>query len=129
MSNNIEIVAATYACGKAGDFVGFVKDFAADVQWTEMKGSPYSGTFHGAEEIVKHVFTPMNTEWAPFACQPEEFFASGDTVFMVGRYFGKNVKTEKNFDVRVVHCWRLRDEKIVSFEQFTDTRLIAEAMQ
>lgn len=129
MSGNTEIVAATYACGKVGDFTGFVKDFAPDVRWTEMKGGPYAGTYVGAEEIVKNVFTPMNHEWMPFACAPEEFYENGDTVIMVGRYFGMNAKTKKNFEARVVHCWKLKNSKIVAFEQFTDTATIDAAMQ
>ena len=129
MSKNTEIVAATYACGKAGDFVGFVKDFAPDAAWTEMQGGPYGGTFIGPAEIVKTVFDPMNTAWAPFACAPEEFYEDGDAVIVVGRYFGMNVKTQKNFEARVVHVWHVKDEKIVAFEQFTDTKRIAEAME
>lgn len=129
LPTNIEIVAATYACGKAGDFAGFVKDFAPDVRWTEMQGGPYAGTYTGAEEIVRNVFTPMNKEWAPFACAPEKFYEDGDAVLMVGRYFGTNLRTGRAFEARVVHCWKLRDGKVVSFEQFTDTAQIAAAMQ
>ena len=128
MSNALTIVMRTYDCGKAGDFSGFVVDFDPDIHWTEMKGSPYAGTYVGAAEIVAHVFEPMNREWAPFACAPEEFFDCGDTVMMVGRYFGRHGATDKPFDVRVVHVWRVKDGKITAFEQFTDTRLIAQAM-
>ena len=129
MEDNIAIVSRTYDCGRAGDFAGFTADFAEDVRWTEMEGSPYSGTYVGAESIVAHVFEPIGREWAPFACEPQEFFASGDRVFMVGRYFGRHRASEKPFDVRVVHLWQLEDGKITAFEQFTDTRLIAEAMR
>ena len=129
MPTNIEIVAATYACGKTGDFTGFVRDFAPDIRWTEMEGGPYAGTYAGAEEIVRNVFTPMNREWAPFACATEKFYEDGDAVFAVGRYFGTNVRTGKEFEARVIHFWTLRDGKIVSFEQFTDTVQIAAAMQ
>lgn len=128
MTDNISIVSRTYACGKAGDMAGFVRDFSDDITWTEMKGAPYAGTYVGAKAIVTHVFEPMNRDWAPFACKPEQFLAQGDAVVMVGLYFGKNAATGKNFEARVVHVWKVQDGKVTSFEQFTDTKLIADAM-
>ena len=128
MTDNISIVSRTYACGKTGDMAGFVRDFSDDITWTEMKGAPYAGTYVGAKAIVEHVFEPMARDWAPFACRPEYFLAQDDTVVMVGLYFGKNAATGKDFEARVVHIWKLLDGKITSFEQFTDTKRIAEAM-
>ena len=129
MEDQIEVVRRSYLCAKNGDLHGFAADFAEDICWVEMKGSPYAGIYRGAGEILAHVFEPMNRSWTPFACEPQEFYAAGNTVLVVGRYFGTNHATGKSFDARMVHLWRLEAGKITSFEQFTDTRRIFESLK
>ena len=125
---NLEIIQKSYNCGKEGNIPGMVADFAENGTWTEMAGAPYAGTFVGPQAIIDGVFARIGAEWDPFACQPEEFIEAGDTIVMLGYYFGTHGTTRKDFRVRVAHVWRLADGKIVSFEQFTDTKLIAAAM-
>ncbi len=126
---NLEIIKKSYDAGKNGDIPGLVADMAPDGKWTEMAGAPYAGTYTGGPEIIEKVFSRMGAEWAPFACEPVEFIDAGDTIVMLGYYFGTHGTTKKDFRVRVAHVWRLKDGKIVNFEQFTDTKLIAEAMK
>ena len=126
---NLEIIKKSYQSGAEGNVPGLVADFAEDGKWTEMAGAPYAGTYTGPKEILDNVFTKMGTEWAPFACEPVEYIDAGDTIVMLGYYFGMHAATKKEFRVRVAHVWRLKDGKIVNFEQFTDTKLIAEAMK
>jgi ketosteroid isomerase-like protein len=38
------------------------------------------------------------------------------------------VHTGKAFTARVAHVWKLKDKKIISFEQFVDSRMVNEAM-
>jgi ketosteroid isomerase-like protein len=47
----------------------------------------------------------------------------------VGSYSGTCKETGKSFSARVVHVFRVRDGKIASFEQFTDTAAIAAARE
>jgi hypothetical protein len=43
-------------------------------------------------------------------------------------YSGTYRKAGKFMTARVAHVWRLKEGKIVQFEQFTDTLLVAQAM-
>ena len=126
---NLEIIKKSYAAGAAGNPPEMVADLSETGTWTEMAGAPYAGTFVGPQAILDNVFMPMGRDWAPFACEPVDFYECGDTIVMVGWYFGKHGTTGKEFRVRVVHLWKLENGKIVSFEQFTDTKLLAEAMK
>ncbi|HMC39822.1 MAG TPA: hypothetical protein VKI19_09185 [Acidimicrobiales bacterium] len=47
---------------------------------------------------------------------------------MIGRYRGKGVETGKLLDAQVVHVWTVRDSKVARFEQFVDTRQLADVL-
>jgi ketosteroid isomerase-like protein len=47
-------------------------------------------------------------------------------VISLGRYKGNGANGP--VDVRYAHLWTVRDEKVVRFEQFADTKLFSEAV-
>jgi hypothetical protein len=47
---------------------------------------------------------------------------------MEGRYTGKYKKTGKAIDAQVAHVWTLKDGKITNFQQYTDTKQVANAV-
>ena len=55
--------------------------------------------------------------------------ADGDKVVAYGTYSGINNKTKKAFTARVSHLWKLKDGKIVSFEQFVDSQPVVDSMK
>jgi ketosteroid isomerase-like protein len=128
--NNLEIVKSTYE-GKTSEENGknLERYLAADATWTEAKGFPYSGTYTGFEEISKNVFHRLATEWIGYKFTPEGYIADGDQVAAYGTYTGINKNTNKSFEARVVHLWKLTAGKIVSFEQFVDSQPVNDAMK
>jgi ketosteroid isomerase-like protein len=48
---------------------------------------------------------------------------------LVGGYHRTYRKTGKSMDARVVHVWRVEGGLVRSFEQFTDTLWVAQAMR
>ena len=44
----------------------------------------------------------------------------------LGQYTGKGANGP--VDVRYAHLWTIRDEKVVKFEQFADTKLFSNAV-
>jgi ketosteroid isomerase-like protein len=127
---NLEIVKSTYE-GKTSEENGknLERHLSPDATWTEAKGFPYSGTYTGFEEINKNVFHRLATEWIGYKFTPEAYIAEGDKVAAYGTYTGINKLTNKSFSARVVHLWKLRNEKIVSFEQFVDSQPVNDAMK
>jgi ketosteroid isomerase-like protein len=75
------------------------------------------------------VFARIGADWEDFRVEMGELVGSEDTVVAIGSYSGTYHATGKPMTVRVVHVWRLRDGKVVAFEQFTDTLKVAEAME
>ncbi len=128
MPTNYEIIQAHYEAGKRGDLEGMLAPVAPDCVWIEMAGYPYPGTFHGIAEVIKNVFEPIAAEWEGWRFTLDELLDAGDVIVAVGTYSGTNKATGKPMTARVIHLWRLRDGKVVQFEQFADTRKLADAM-
>jgi len=126
--SNAEVVRSFYDAVEGGDLEGALAVLAPDVSWTEMDGFPYRGTYHGPEAVRDQVFVRIVGDWEGFTLTVDDVIDGGELVAGVGTYSGTYKATSKSMKARVVHVWRLRDGKVVSFEQFTDTLRVAEAM-
>ncbi|MES2618945.1 MAG: nuclear transport factor 2 family protein [Bacteroidota bacterium] len=127
---NLEIIKSTYG-GKTSEENGrnLAKYVANDIHWTEAKGFPYAGTYIGLENVTKNVFNRLGSEWIDYKFTPEDYVASDDKVVAYGTYSGAYKLTGKAFTARVAHVWKLKDGRIISFEQFVDSRTVDEATQ
>lgn len=127
---NLEIVKSTYE-GKTSAENGknLEKHLAPDATWTEAAGFPYGGTYTGFEAISKNVFFRLATEWVDYKFVPEGYLADGNKVIAYGTYSGIYKTTGKLFKARVTHLWKLKDGRIISFEQFVDSQLVNDAMK
>jgi ketosteroid isomerase-like protein len=127
---NLEIVKSTYE-GKTSEENGqnLAKYVAKDISWTEAKGFPYAGTYIGLENITKNVFSRLGSEWIDYKFTPEDYVASDDKVVAYGTYTGSYKITGKSFSARVAHIWKLKNGKIISFEQFVDSQPVNDVMK
>lgn len=127
---NLDIVKSTYE-GKSSEENGknLAKYVAADISWTEAKGFPYAGTYIGLDNVTKNVFSRLGSEWIDYKFTPEDYVANGDKVVAYGTYTGTFRLTGRSFEARVAHVWKLKDEKIISFEQFVDSQPVNDAIQ
>ena len=129
MKTNLETIADHYAASARQDVAGMMLRTAPDVAWTEMAGFPCASTWVGADQIIANVFAVLGKEWDDYRFSLEKLIDGGDHIVGVGTYLGTYKKTGKAMHARVTHIWRLAGGKIVAFEQFTDTLLVAQAMQ
>ena len=127
---NLEIIKSTYE-GKTSEENGqnLAKYVTEDISWTEAKGFPYAGTYIGLENITKNVFSRLGSEWIDYKFTPEDYVASDDKVVAFGTYSGTYKITGKSFTARVAHIWKLKDHKIISFEQFVDSQTVNDAIK
>ncbi len=61
----------------------------------KLPDSPYAGTYHGVEEIVKNVFARLDSEWEGFRPDVENLHDAGDTIIATGFYRGSYRKTNR----------------------------------
>lgn len=127
---NLEIIKSTYE-GKTSEENGknLAKYVADEISWTEAKGFPYAGTYIGLENVIKNVFSRLGSEWIDYKFTPEDYVASDNKVVAYGTYLGTYKLTGKVFSARVAHLWKLRDGKIISFEQFVDSQTVNNAIK
>ncbi len=128
MRTNLKIIADHYAASTRQDMAAMMADVAPDVSWTEMAGFPCAGTWVGPAQVIEHVFKVLGSEWTGYRFELQELMDAGDRIIGLGLYHGTYGKTGKSMQARVAHVWRLEDGKVVQFEQFTDTLLVAQAM-
>lgn len=124
-----DVVKAHYAANDRHDLDGMLAPLADNVRWTEMEGFPCAGTYIGPDAVRTNVFERLAAEWDGYTAAITELLDAGDTVIGIGTYSGTHKKTGKSFSARVAHVWRVDGEKVVAFEQFTDTLLVARASE
>jgi ketosteroid isomerase-like protein len=129
MKTNLQIVADHYTASARQDIADMMAEVSPDVAWTEMAGFPCAGTWIGPDQVIANVFAVLGSEWEDYRFALEKLVDGGEHIVGVGTYSGRNRKTGKAMQARVTHVWRLAAGRIVAFEQFTDTLLVAQAMQ
>lgn len=126
---NYEVIKAHYEGSERGDLEAMLAPLTATTEWTEMAGVPCAGTYTGPEAVVENVFAVLGSQWTGFAFTLERLIDGGDTIVGIGTYSGTFAATGKSMRARVTHVWDLENGKVTHFEQFTDTLLVAQAMQ
>jgi ketosteroid isomerase-like protein len=126
--DNVEFVRGLYEAFAAGDVPKVLASMSEDIEWWEAEGNPwYPGrAFVGPQQVVDGVFARIGAETEGFEVVPERFLSDGDQVVMIGRYRGKGIATGKLLDVQALHIWTVRDGKVAGFQQFADTRQLAD---
>lgn len=127
---NLEIIKSTYE-SKTSEENGknLAKHVAKNISWTEAQGFPYAGTYIGLESITQNVFKRLGSEWIDYKFTPEDYISNEDKVVAYGTYSGTYKKTNKYFEARVAHIWKLNNGKIISFEQFVDSKSVDDAIR
>lgn len=125
-----EIIKALYESFAKGDVPGVLGAMDENIEWTEAEGFMYGGTYHGPNGVLSGVFMKLATEWEGFSAVPNKIVDGGDgNVVSFGAYSGKYLKTGNSTSVPFAHEWELKDGKIHSFRQHTDTLVMAKDLQ
>ena len=128
MRTAFDVVKAHYDANDRRNIEGMLADIGPDTQWTEMAGFPCAGTYRGREAIVENVFKVLVSMFDDYTFKLEQLLDAGEYAVGIGTYSATHKTTRKSFEARVVHVWQVRSEKVLRFEQFTDTHLIALSM-
>ena len=130
-TDNVEIMKSLYKAFANGDVPTVLAGMDDNIEWNEAEGNPYytGRPFVGPAAVVEGVFARTMNDIEGFEIRPERFLADGDTVVMLGRYWGaKAHATGKPLDVQAAHIWDLKDGKVVRFQQYVDTLHMAGAL-
>jgi ketosteroid isomerase-like protein len=128
--DNVEFVRGLYEAFAAGDVPKVLASMSEDIEWYEAEGNPWcpGRAFVGPQQVVDGVFARISTETEGFEVIPERFLSDGDQVVMIGPYRGTGIAPGKLLDVQALHIWTVRDAKVAAFQQFADTRQLADVL-
>ncbi|MFI7347323.1 nuclear transport factor 2 family protein [Streptomyces sp. NPDC049936] len=105
-----------------GDFGVVFERLSPDAPWIEAENVPYSpgAPLRGRDEIQKTVFDAHERDFAEFHVDVRRIVDGGDTVLVEGRYVG-TTNAGTRLDAIFAHVWDFDGDKIVRFQQYTDT--------
>ena len=123
--NTARIVKIYEAFGR-GDIPFILEQLTDDVRWFTHNGPkvPWSGDFSGKANVPRF-FAAIANSGEVTAFTPKEFVAQGDTVVSLGEFGYKVAATGKSSLTRWVFIWKLREGRVVDYEQFHDPALDA----
>jgi len=130
MSENVALVRSFYEALGRGDVPTVLGLLHPQLEWTEAEGFPYySGTWNQPQDVLDKLIVPLMRDWDDFSVAAADFIAEGDRVVSIGLYGGVNKVTGKRMRAPFAHVWRVTDGKLKRFDMYTDTLLVARAMQ
>ena len=120
---NIRILEEAYAAFGRGDIPAVLSTFADDIEW--IKPGPQeiissAGRRRGREQMAQFFAALAGSEEVE-SFEPQEFFASGDKVAVVGTYRGRVKSTGQRFESDWVQIFTFRGGRIVQMREFYDT--------
>jgi ketosteroid isomerase-like protein len=125
---NTELIRKTYAAFNAGDLQTILTYVADGARFNNQGPAvvPYAGLYNGKEEIVRF-FQAIAESTEGGEVVAESFVAQGDRVIAVGRYRATVRSTGSKIDSPIAHDFTVRDGKVVRWEGYSDTAMVAAA--
>ncbi len=108
-----------------GDVPAVLGSFHEDITWNEAENFPYAdgNPYKGADAILNGVFMRLVGEWDYFNLAGIEVYdVEGGRALATGRYQARHKGSGRELDAQFAHFWGFRDGKIISFQQYTDTK-------
>lgn len=128
--NNVTIIDGVYNAFSTGDMPKVLGAMDANIVWNEAEsnalavGNPYIGP----DAVLNGVFAPLGGMYEGFTLKNIELHdMSNNQVLATLRYNATVKSTGKKMDVQAAHLWTLKDGKIVAFQQYVDTKKLADA--
>jgi uncharacterized protein len=125
---NIETVKKMYELFATKDNAGIKLIFGEDIKWNQMKGFPGGGQHIGTNAVFENVFDGFRQNWTNWKATITRYIDIGDGVFVIGFYEGTYKATGMYMKSDFACEYKVENEKIIEFNQFTDTFLIGQAM-
>lgn len=129
---NVSSIDALYKAFGEGDIPLVLTFLDANVVWNEAEGNAYAdgNPYIGPDAVLNGVFARVGGEWDDFKLVKIELHdMANNQVLATLRYNGSYKKTNKIIDAQVAHLWTLKDGKIIGFQQYVDTKQLADAIK
>lgn len=122
-SQNLDVIKRLYAAFARGDGPSALAEMNDTIEWNEAESFIYAdrNPYLSSAAVADGVFGRLLADWKDYEATASEFFEAGDVIVALGRSKGTNLASGKPLDAQFAHIWRLKDGKIIGFQQFIDT--------
>ncbi len=128
--SSVQTLRAAYAAMANNDPSLLFNAMSPDIQWHEAQGNPLAdrNPYIGPQSVGEGVFARLLAAIDSFTVSPDRFVDGGDDVVVLGRYSGTMKHNGAKLDAPFCHVYRFEGERIVSFQQYTDSEQWARLM-
>ena len=129
--SNLETIKAIYHAFGTGELPELLDLLDEDLIWNMSENHPYAdgNPYCGPEAVLTGVFARSMSEWSGFAVEIDDAVDAGDTIVAWGRYTGIYTRTSKEQNAQFAHVWKLRDGKVIRYQEYSDTLHLARVME
>jgi len=127
---NLSIVDNLYKAFATGDIPAVLDGMDANIVWNEAEGNSYAdgNPYIGPEAVLNGVFARIGDEHEYFNLTDIILHEmSNDQVLATLRYKGKLKENGAEYDTQAAHLWTLKNGKVTNFQQYVDTKQLADA--
>jgi uncharacterized protein len=127
LSPNAQLVSAIFDEVAKGNGAPFWEACDDKVVWRTIGEGSWSGEFIGKQTIIDEIFRPLNRVLVERATIPTRVIDGGDVIVVQAR--GKNLTRDgQRYDNDYVFVIHFKNGKIIQYEEYCDTELIARVL-
>ena len=127
LSPNAQLVSDIFDEVAKGNGAAFWEACSDDVVWRTIGEGSWSGEFSGKQTIIDEVFRPLNRVLVERATVPTRLIDGGDVIVLQAR--GNTLTRDgQRYDNDYVFVIHFKGGKIVRYEEYCDTELIARVL-
>ncbi|MCI0616926.1 nuclear transport factor 2 family protein [bacterium] len=125
---NTDLIRKAYQQMSSGEIQSFLNLFADDTEWElpEMENVPFAGKWKGREGVGQFFKTVLGVQDI-VEFEPEEYFAEGDKVVVLGHFLMRIKSAGNEFGSKWAHVWTVENDKITYFYEYVDTAVVSKA--
>jgi len=127
MKTIIQNMYNAFAEGNIPDVLAGMDD---NIVWNEAEGNSLAdgNPYIGPDAVLNGVFARLGAQWENFTLVNIKLHEmANNQVLATLRYHGKNIETGTSINAQAAHHWTLKDGKVIGFQQYVDTKQLAEA--
>jgi hypothetical protein len=128
--DNRAVVNGMYQSFANGEIPDVLASLDPNVVWMEAEGNAYAdgNPYKGPDAVLDGIFNRIGEDYESFTLADIQLHEMvNDEVLATLRYHGK-LKNGASIDAQAAHLWTLSNGKVVGFQQYVDTKQLADAM-
>lgn len=126
LGEGAKIIASVYEAFIKGDVQKLSVLFDPRVQARQSPLLPWGGVYQGYPGIMRLVTKFL--EHVDSRVVVDEYLEAGEQVVVIGHTRGRVRATGREYSIRLVHVWTLRDGRVMRYESYVDTAKMLEAL-